>query len=300
MTDLNSWVLSVAGDDLPFGTADTDYPFSVQVDIGEVDRQVQDAAHPTSDGVIMGRDRLRGFTLGFDCRILQEYPVSAKPWLNALDLYDEFVAKWAADAIRLTPGEYATLANTDRSRMVYGRPRGIAPKTGRLRKGYLDFQMDFDTISPHFYSTTEKVASLTTTPPPSSGFTAPLGSPISTTVGNVEEAPMVNAGNRAAWPIITLNGPGADSSVELFSGTTRLWQVRTTEKLAFDETLIIDTRPWHRSATINGRPANGTLRGDRLDRCTVPVGSFTIRYKVKDKTGTATASIRWRDAYASL
>lgn len=300
MSDLNEWRLAYPGTTLDFGTLDTDYPLAVQVDVGTYDLTTQDQSHPTSDGAIFGRDKFGGFTLTFDGRIIPEWPLTATPWHSALDLYSAFKAKWRADSIRRVAGSYATLSNLDRERMVYGRPRKCDPKTTAARRGLMDFVATFDTNDPNFYDTTEKVALITPIPPSSGGFTVPLTPPFSTAVGTGELAPMVNEGDLQTWPVVEFHGPGVDHSLELLAGVSHLWKIVITGKLAYDEVLRVDTRPWSRSATLNGKPANGRLRGSQIELCTLPVGTFSARYKVKDASGTAFADIRWRDAYASL
>lgn len=266
MSDLNDWVLEVGGVLTPFGTESTDYPFATQVTMTEPKRTVQDGDHPNADGALMGRDVLRGFDLQFAARVLREYPVTEKPWMSALDLYGEFASRWRGDGVRLTPGAYATLRNLERSRMVYGRPRGIAPKFDRLRKGFVEFQMDFATISPDFYSTTEK-------------------SIVGSSAG-------VNEGNLPAWPIITVTGVG-NMSVALQQSGSTLWTI--TAPSGAGGTLVIDTRPWARGALLNGGPANGMLRGSRLEDCRIPAGNFNIV-----ASGGSSFSTKWRDTFASL
>lgn len=300
MSDLNDWRLAYGAETLDFGHSTSGYPFQTQVSISDIDRETQDNAHPTSDGVLMGRDRLRGFVLQFDCMILTEYPITAKPWMSALDLYSEFAAKWRANPVRLTPGKYATMANLDRQRLVYGRPRGIAPKTNMLRKGIVNFIADFATNSPDFYDTLEKVALISPVPSSTSKLNSPLTSPITTITDVVEIAPTINDGDLPAWPVVEFHGPGSAASLELLSGTTVLWKINVPDRVRYDEVLTVDTRPWNRSATINGRPANGRIRGSQLEKCSIPVGSFDLRYRVKDESGTAYAVVRWRDTYASL
>lgn len=301
MSDLNDWVLTAGEDVLSFGTLATGFPFETQVTISATDRETQDAAHPTSDGLLMGRDRLRGFALQFKCKILREFPVTEKPWMNALDLYGEFAAKWRADAVRLSPGVYATMENTERGRLVYGRPRDIAPATDLLRKGFVTFQMDFETNSPDFYSSTQKAALMTTAGPAAAGtLSSPLISPLSTVTDETVLSPTVNDGNLPAWPVIDFHGPGSRSSIELLDGTDILWKINIPDGIKYDEILTVDTRPWNRSATINGRPANGLIKGSQLEKCKIPVGSFNLRYKTSDTSGQAYAAVTWRDTFASL
>lgn len=300
MSDLNEWRLTYPGTTLDFGTLATDYPLAVQVDIGDVTIKTQDQSHPTSDGEIFGKDKFGGFTLTFDGRIIPEWPTTAKPWNSALDLFSSFKSKWRADTVRRVAGSYATLQNLDRGRMVYGRPRKISLKADRARRGLLDFVATFDTNDPNFYDATEKVALITPVPPPGGGFTTPLTPPFSTAVGSGELAAMLNEGDLQTWPVVEFHGPGSGMSFELLDGSTVLWKIIITGALAYDEVLKVDTRPWARSATINGKPANGRLRGSQIEVCTLPVGDFDARFKVTDASGTAFADIRWHDAYASL
>lgn len=298
-TDLNSWRMVTSDQTLAFGTQDTGYPFYTQFSLGKTDRDTQDAGHPTSDGLVMGRDRLRGFTIQFDCRILAEYPVVEKPWLSAMDLYSTFAAKWRADSVRRSPGEYATLINDDRGRQTYGRPRDIAPKSDMLRKGIYDFQMDFASNGPNWYAATQKVAVLQSGPASIGKITSPLTSPLTTIRPKDATIPTLVEGDLEAEPIVEFHGPTNGCSIELFSGATKVWTLKVPGKLHLGETLKVDTRFWRRSAILNkNTPGNGLIRGDSLAKCLLPVGVFTARYRHNDPTGAAFAVIRWRDTYA--
>lgn len=302
MYDLNNWRLRASGQpNLEFGTLASGYPFTVQVAFSDTARSTQDTAHPTADGLVMGRDTLNGFNVEFAATILQMgYPIPDKPWRSALDMYGDFAAKWRADGIRMLPGKYAALENLDRQRMVYGRPRNIAPKMGRLRKGQIDFQMDFATNSPDFYDMTEKSTIVSTVAPAGGFIKGPLTSPMQTAVAGTVLSPTINDGDLPAWPVIDIHGPGSKHSLELLSGTRVLWKITVPDQLKYDEVLTVDTRPWQRGVTLNGKPANGRIRGDKLDKCKIPVGSFMFRYKVTDRSGRAFGAILWRDSYASL
>lgn len=303
MSDLNDWRLDYSGTSFTFGTLSTGYPLEGQVEIGDPDRSIQDQEHPTSDGMVFGTDKLGGFTITFDCRIVPIFPPPAKPWDNALNLFSTFKSKWRADSIRRVAGSYATLSNLDRGRLVYGRPRKATQKLERLRKGLLDFVATFDTVDPNFYGLTEKSATIEAGVPASPGFTMPITPPFST--GSNDEVilsglPVQNDGDLATWPRIEFHGPGSNFSLSLLSGASTIWTVQVPGGLKFDEILTVDTRPWSRSATINGRPANGRIRGTQIEKVTVPPGSYDLMFIVTDPSGTASAVIRWRDAYASL
>lgn len=299
MSDLNNWRLEYPGTTLDFGNLSTGYPFKVQVDIGPPSLDTQDARHPTSDGLVMGIDSLGGFDLTFNLTTVPED--NPKPYMPALDTLSGFTAKWRADVLRRTPGVYATLANLERQRMVYGRPRQIAPKLARVRRGDLPYVAVFATNDPNFYSTVEKVYLITPTPPAGGGFSLPLRPPFATVAAGSELSPLItNAGDLPTWPVISFHGPGDGTSIELLSGSTVLWNLRVKDPIKYDEVLTVDTRPWARSATINGKPANGRLRGSQMEKCIIPVGNYRLRYKVKDRSGRSFVDVKWHDAYASL
>lgn len=301
MTDLNDWKLDTGTHELTFGTLASQYPFTVQVDQTETVFTNQDDNHPNADGRVMGVDRLGGFSLIFTLVTVPTYPIPADAWHAALDRYGLFAAAWRADQIRSMAGVYASLFNLNRHRGVYGRPRRIVPSNLRLRKGELRYVAQFDTIDPNWYSDDEKLAIISPIPGASGGFTAPLRPPFSMAGSSNELAPMVNAGNVNTWPVITIRGPGNGAGLDLLDpGGNVRWSLRIDGKIAYDETIRIDTRPWSRGATINGGPAGGRLRGVALDRAYIPPGTFNARYRVTDKSGQSFADLRWRDAYVSM
>jgi hypothetical protein len=299
MSDLNDWRLDYPGVSFEFGTLVTGYPFSVQVDIGDTDISDQDQDHPTTDGVIMGKDKLGGFVLNFDMKLVPEHPLVDEMWITPLDAYSQFRAAWRADAVRRSAGAYATLTNLNRERVVYGRPRKCAPKMEHLRHGLVEFLAMFQTNSPNWYDATEKSSTITPIPPSSSGFFVPVITPLTTTGASVDDSTLLNEGDIEAWPIVEFHG-GTNPALELWDGPDLLWTAQVSGGLAFDQVLTLDTRPWSRSATINGNPANGRMRGSAIEQMGIPVGSFFAQYKVTDPSGTAHAVIRWRDTFASL
>lgn len=296
MPDINEWQLTYAGVlPLTFGTMASEFPFQSQVDISAPDADDQDSNHPNSDGLVMGIDRLGGMTLTFDCIIPPEYwrLVEGEKWVTPMNMYGAFAARWRADSIRRISGSYASLANINRNRMVFGRPRKCAPKYARVRKGEVSWLADFKTVDPNFYSINEYLLNVSAGAVVSSaglgsslpgGGIQPGGSSIAWTVGGS------NPGELPTWPTVEFGGVG---SITCLDGVTNqpLWTLTTT--LA---NVVIDTRPWARSVrTVAGQPANGRVTGTRIELCQLPPGLFTLKF-----TGSGTTKVRWRDAYAAL
>lgn len=300
MPDINAWRLEYPGKPaLDFGTMASNYPFEVQADIGDVNVTTQDSPHPSTDGEVFGIDAIGGFPITFRCRVIDDN-LQADKWNQVLDRTSSFKSMWRASSLRREAGAYATLANLERNRLVYGRPRALAETHKRLRKGLVDFSAQFKSNGPNWYSLTEKMVELDLISGPSFGFNSPITAPITTTGATVDDMDVDNDGDEETWSVIELYGPGSGWNLALRQGGQVLWRLESAEALKFDEVMTIDTRPWARGVTINGRPANGRLLGTSISRTQIPVGNFKFRLQVKDGTGTAKAKIYWRDAYASL
>lgn len=300
MSDLNSWLLTYGMKSFEFGTLASDFPFSVQVDIDDAAMTLQDERHPVSDGVLMGKDTFGGFTITFALTTIPEFPAVDKPWHGALDTFSAFKSAWRADSLRANKGEYALLTNLDRNRCVFGRPRKCSPTLKSLRTGVAEYMATFDTNGPDFYSATEKVAVIALAPAASRSVISPVTAPVGTAALAATPSDMVNEGDVDAWPVLQFHGPSPTNSVELIGDNGPEWLLSLSRPLKYDDILTVDTRPWRRSATLNGSPANGLLRGSPLEECSIPPGEFYALYRTRDQTGQAFASISWRDGFASL
>lgn len=295
MPDINEWKLNYSGiSPLTFGTMDSEFPFQSQVDITPSDITDQDSDHPNSDGLVMGIDRLGGQILTFDCIIPPEYwrSVTGDKWATPMDVYGAFAAKWRADSLRRRSGSYATLANTNRNRLVFGRPRKCIPKYARVRQGEVTWLAEFKTVDPNFYSINEYLLNISAGSTVSSagiGSTIPGGGVQAGGSSITWTADGSNPGELKTWPTIEFGGVG---SVSCLTTTHDLLWTLTTD-LA---NVVIDTRPWSRSVrTTSGHPANGRVTGTRIELCQLPAGTFKLRFN-----GRGTTKVRWRDAYAAL
>lgn len=303
MPDLNDWRLAYPGRVLEFGTLATGYPLTKQVDVGAVESRNGDQSHPWADGVLFGLDTAGGRTLTFEAAVSKVHVTTPEKWVPNLDALSTFESVWKAKAIRRRVGAVAELTNLNRGRVVYGRPRNYKEKLDKVRRGWSEFVCDFATVDDLFYGATERTLTIGLAPATQPLFSFPLTFPLTTAGTTTRTDTVHNAGDEDTWPVITFGPPGAPANptLELLdSNGGVVWRVKLDGPLAGHEAATIDTRPWSRGAWVNGSAASGRLRGDQLDACTIPPGTWQVRYTAQDQAGSSTATIKWRDAHASL
>jgi hypothetical protein len=66
------------------------------------------------------------------------------------------------------------------------------------------------------------------------------------------------------------------------------------------DSLVIDTRPWRRTALLNGSSVAGLLTGNPMISMQLQPGSTVARLGGTDYTGTATCVIKWRNAWQAI
>lgn len=301
MVDLNLWELAYDDVAFQFGTHESGHPLVTQVAVSAVDLETDDLAHPLSDSLVFGVDRARGFTLEFVGAHLSTAPQPwARKWVPVMDDAEAFEQAWRARSVRTVPGKVATLANLDRGRLAYGRPRPYVPNHEKVRQGWLTFACGFSTVDDRFYSTTEKVVVAGVDPGSTSALTFPVSFPFSGAAPSETRAWVDNAGTDDAWPTVTFRA-GGSPRLELLNDSGGVeWSLEVDDTLNDDEAVTIDTRPWVRTVVRNGTAAPGLLRGSRLDQAVIPPGVHELRLTAVDPTGLAEVEVRWRDAFGSL
>ncbi|MBT1542481.1 hypothetical protein KK103_11965 [Curtobacterium flaccumfaciens pv. flaccumfaciens] len=101
-------------------------------------------------------------------------------------------------------------------------------------------------------------------------------------------------GDVPTWPIITINGPILNPTVEV-AGQFRF---TAATSLRYDEQLTIDTRPGRQSVLRNGTQiASLTRTSTLLPAAALPPGSHTFTLSGSSSSGAPTARIVWRAAY---
>lgn len=239
---------------------------------------------------MMGQDFKEAPTLTFDL------------WSNGVDEDDArdalalLMRSWDAPVVRSSGGSVIELVHP-RGRSVFGRPRRIAPtQVNRIERGQVEVTAAFEAVSDLWFGAPGS-ALLSLVPPLGRGLVAPLVEPL-TIQGVAQNASgFTVGGSSAAYPIIEFRGPITNPS--LHAGG---WDLRVRGSLAWDEVLTVDTRPWKRSLSLNGRPVAGMLMpsSSRLRDVTLEPGFHSVQLRGTDITGTATALVSWREAHASF
>ena len=280
------WAISYPGTDLVFGDA-SGIHLSSHPELGPVNRTDDDTDLPRTDGAVMGVDYLAGQTIGLSFGIDgdSEEDVRAK--------YGVLTRTWDADTVRSVPGALAELIS-DTGRRAYGRPRRFAPTSFELWSSYIRAVADFVTVDRLWYGA-ERETSVALVPAPGGGLVAPLASPLSTTRSSDRSTAFLVQGDAPTWPVVTVHGPITNPVVEIV-GLLR-FELRLT--LAYDQSVVIDTRPGRRSIKRGGGSVSGSLSrtSTRLTNAAIPPGRYELVLRGTSDTGTSRVSMRWRDAH---
>jgi len=285
----NDWLLSYPGEALTFGTIASRFVFTEAPDLGPTEIHSEDAARPRADGVIFGADFHGGRTITF------ELAVDGKDETDGRTLLGRLGKAWRADKIRQSPGAVAMLTSGG-GRVTFGRPRRFASNDEYLPQGLAHVVADFACAEDVWYGGEQSV-NVALQPPPGGGLIAPLASPLATTATSDRSTVIRIGGEVSTWPVFEIQGPIVNPIVEIVG----LLKMEFRTSLAFDQKLVVDTRPWVRSILRNGASVAGSLTrtSTRLSKAAIPPGSYELVLRGTSDSGTASVTTRWRDAYTT-
>lgn len=255
-----------------------------------------DAESPTDDSRSFGRDlRTPGiWSFAVHTSAASEWPEDAAP------LIAQIAAACAQPDDQWRVGEVVPLRYQldDEPRLVYGRPRDFheVPDTGRV---YGLRQVLFDFVLADFahYDDGEISVVLGLTPNRIGGLVAPLIAPL-TTLRLSDGTPSVADidGDIPSWAVITIKGPASNPKV-----TGPGWEIALNANLAYDQTVVIDPRPWARTVSLNGVGSlAGTLRGSRLYDLRMRPGPNPLTFVAGGRSDVARATVSWRTAWRTM
>jgi hypothetical protein len=271
------------------------YVSDTQTDTGSP--TIQDQAIVGHDGVQFGVDTLPGMVV-----TQTGFAYSPAQGKTAMDNYAALSGKWNDPACRLAMGSVQVLRAfypiSQSVRRCYGRGRKIMPTYGLANQGVVPFTAQFQAADNNWYSDNNSTLLLTMVPSLRGTLTPPFVPPfqIAVTTNNLQNT-AVNQGSMPTWPLFTFTGPITNPTITYVNTPV---SIGYTGSLANGATLVIDTRPWNRSALLNGKSAAGNLSGDPMISLQLQPGSTVVKFGGQDFTGTATCTMQWRSAYLSI
>ena len=257
-----------------------------------------------SDGIVFGRDYLRGRNITFDINIKTKSRLDVP---SARDLFRAMETSWNTEDTlvgpsRMEPGLVSELFihDGDLTLIAYGRPRDIVGTRGTIRQGWIPVTCSFRMVTHKFYSYLWQQNVITIAPPTATGFEYPFAFPLYTVSMSTTSDSVQVGGNTDTWMLSRIDGPITAPAIEVVD----YYRIETTPDFtlgAFDW-LEIDPRPWNRRILKNGtQPVAGkfTQQSRRPSVQTLPPGNHRIVLEGTDPTGTSRLTTRWRDAYSS-
>ena len=291
------------GNGFRFGRGTLVHVTSSEISSPEV--RTDDVSISRADGLRMGRDYYNGMNIVFDINIKTRTPGDNGAAAKAL--HRAMAAAWFTEdtlvgASRLVPGEVSELylTDSDRTLIVYGRPRDYQPSRGRTRAGWIPVTASFRAISHKFYEAEWQHGSITSAPSSSTGLVPPFQFPLSTFSIQVLDDFLFVDGNTETWLLTKVYGPISQPKIEV----TNYYTIETSSdfSLGAGEWLEIDPRPWVRKVMKNGvTPVAGkfTQKSRRLSMQTLPPGTHRVVLRGNDPTGTARLETSWRNAWST-
>lgn len=284
------WEMTYPGTRLVFGSVAPGLVLTDAPEVGPVVIEADDVGRPRGDGVAFGADFFGGRTVTFDVAVIGGDEVTGRALLEGLQ------RAWRGDAVRVRPGAVASLTSPS-GRTVFGRPRRFVSDDSLSLSGVATVIADFVTADSVWYSGVEHVATVLLVPDPGGGLIAPLAAPLTTTATSDRSQVFTVGGSMPTQPVFEIQGPITNPVVEIVG----LCSLEFRLSLAYDEVLVVDTRPWARSVMVgSGSYAGALTRGStRLSDVVVPPGVYELALRGVSAPGSASATVRWREAFAS-
>jgi hypothetical protein len=215
---------------------------------------VQDTQMPGVDGIQFGIDIMAGLTITYTGNIYVAPPFGAGSSTTyqqqAMDSYSQLAGKWNDPSVRLNDNTVVALRMrypfSASTRVIYGRGRKIMPTMGLVHSGVIPFVAQFQSGDWAVYQDVVQTLSMTMGKAPS-GHHPPQGPGAPPYASNFTTASVNNTGTLPTWPVITFTGPCQDPKLDY---TDPGLSIGYKGFIAGNDTIIIDTRPWARYATL--------------------------------------------------
>lgn len=270
------------------------------LDYGVPDVESNDTPAPRSDGVLFGRDFMRGPQFIFDVAVIPDYPVYGNG-IEATDAWGVFKSKWRSSKVRAAPGAVSMLrmCRNGRVRRVYGRTRKVAATPEYEANGWWFGTAQWQCGDDYFYSDEERTNTVAIVPPEAGGYLVPPDDPWSSIGTSYEPGVIHVEGTDPAWMTFMIRGPIQRPVIEVVGH----WAIGLNLILHPGEWVGIDSRPWQRGVrTSAGIDISGALLPGSpvLSAVKLDPGAYEVVLRGTDETGTATMTAAWRETYSVI
>lgn len=265
-------------------------------DTGDAEWITQDSFNQVRGNRNFGRDTLSGPTWTWAMH------VNRSDTIEALESLGELRTAWIAQDAIDEPGRMSIVRYQvgERIRRVYGRPRKwAAPPSNRILGGYIPITATFDTVDSLMYDDEADSTTINFVNESDGGFTFPVTFPTTTLPAGQREGAIHVGGKVPTYPIIRFTGPITDPYLTCGD----LWTLKLNMSILPGHYVEIDTRPWKLSVLRDGlySEAGKLSRRTWLKDIILPAdGPQDLAFGGVSEEGTATATVSWRNAYASI
>ncbi len=202
----------------------------------------------------------------------------------------------------LATGQYSIGKDGSSTAFVYGRGansiqiENTATDTGSVR---VPFVAQFQSADNTWYSDVQQSMILSQLPSFRGTLTPPLTPPYQLASSiNYQQNTVSNTGTLPTWPVIIFHGP---ISYPGFTFVNTPVVIGYNGILSGSDTLTVDTRPWARTAMLNGSTSvAGLLTGNPMISLQLQPGATVVRFTGQDFTGTSTCTVQWRNATLAI
>lgn len=282
-----TWTLTYPGTSLVMGDGSNGVALAAAPVVGSVEIVSDDVRRPRADGVVFGRD--------FHAGRVVRFPLSCVGGsLGEVEAArDVLLRAWRGDAIRLMPGALA-MVTSSRGRVAYGRPREISVDDDDSMFGIGRVTADFLMSDPSWYGEPMQT-SVPFAQEPTGGVRFPLRFPFRFAGSGTGERVAVVGGDVGTPITVAFRGPILNPRVEVGGLLVEL-----TGAVAYDETVTVDSRTRTVTSSLGGSRAGMlTARSTMLSQLVLPPGQHLLVLRGQSESGTASAVVSWRDAFAS-
>jgi hypothetical protein len=281
----------------PFGSY-ADYVQIEDVSVDPGSAITQNTPLVGEDGLQFGIDTHTGLLVTFTGHV---WSAGGTP-LQAMDAWNAWSGQWNDYAVRLQNNVmsqlrcYHPMSNVIRN--LYGRPQQCNAVLAEASQGYIAFTASFQAADPNFYSDTLSQLSINQLPADTGGFISPFTPPLMVASNTTTQNTLaLNTGSLPTWPIIQFIGPVAYPALSYVNTPVNIGY---NGIIGAGQILTIDTRPWARTALLNGLSVAGNLTGDRMVNMRLFTGGTVFSYSGQDPYGESSCVVTWQNANAHI